>query len=262
MEEKLMKAVRSVVAENGATLLLVALCGSRAFGYAAPQSDCDLRFIYAYPLARYVSVTPVPTELRIKGLDVVGYELGKFLSMATSNGWTAPEMLRSPIWYVAPEFPNLAAELTQLTQAVFLPEPAVHSLVSCAKTYGKRLLHLPPESQNDRDSLVKMNLGRLRVLQAAKYLLQHGRFYPILMRDLTAAVSPSVLPAVELLTAWRAGAASPTPQEWFAAMASVRSVIDELTDALSVATPTATGPSARALALADAYYLRVVKQLG
>ena len=52
--------VRQLAAENGATLLLVALCGSRAFGYAAPQSDADVRFVYVYPQSRYFSLAAPP----------------------------------------------------------------------------------------------------------------------------------------------------------------------------------------------------------
>ena len=254
-----MQAVQQEVEQNGARLLLVALCGSRSFGYASPQSDYDLRFLYAYPEARYFSITPVQTELRIKGMDVVGYELGKFLTMAASNGWTAPEMLRSPIWYESSVVPDLAAELRGLCEQVFEPAPAVHSLLSCAKTYGKRLAHFPQTEQNNPDTLVKMNLGRLRVLLAADYLQQHACFYPIELRDLAAAVCPAIVPAVELLSAWRAGQEVDSPQAWFYAMAAVRSLIDELTELLAQAEPLSV--TAADTAPLDAYYLHVVQQL-
>lgn len=262
MDEQLMQAVQQEVEQHGAHLLVVALCGSRAFGYASPQSDYDLRFIYAYPLNRYLSISPVKTELRLKGMDIVGYELGKFLSMAAGNGWTAPELVRSPIWYETPMMPGLVGELTQLSQAVFAPAPAVHSLLSCAKTYGKRLAHLSEGEQNNSDALVKMNLGRLRVLLAALYLQQHGCFYPVLLRDLVSVVCPDILPAVSQLSAWRAGQASPSPQEWFCAMAAVRALIDELSETLLEPHSSLPTLSSDTVAMVDAYYLQVVKRLG
>lgn len=254
-----MQSVHRLVEENGAKLLLVALCGSRSFGYAAPQSDYDLRFLYVYPESRYFSINPVQSELRIKDADVVGYELGKFLAMAAGNGWTAPEMLRSPLWYTAAEFPDMVGELAHLCQSVFTAAPAVRSLLSCAKTYGKRLAHLRQEEQNNPDTLVKMNLGRLRVLLAALYLQRHGCFYPVLLRDLAAATCPSIVPAVEVLTEWRAGQAEPTPQVWFGAMAAVRALIEEVTDFMAQAEPLPT--SVADTAPLDAFYLRVVQHL-
>ena len=254
-----MQAVQNVVEANGAKLLLVALCGSRSFGYASPQSDFDLRFLYAYPEPRYFSITPVQTELRLKDMDVVGYELGKFFSMAAGNGWTAPELVRSPLWYESSVVPHLAASLRGLCEQVFAPAPAVHSLLSCAKTYGKRLAHFSEAEQNNPDTLVKMNLGRLRVLLAADYLQQHACFYPIELRDLAAAVCPAIVPAVELLSAWRAGQEVDSPQAWFYAMAAVRSLIDELTELLAQAEPLSV--TAADTAPLDAYYLHVVQQL-
>ncbi len=46
-----------VAAEEGVQILYAAESGSRAWGFASPDSDYDVRFIYAHPRDWYVSLT-------------------------------------------------------------------------------------------------------------------------------------------------------------------------------------------------------------
>lgn len=254
MKEETLDKVRRLAAENGATLLLVALCGSRAFGYAAPQSDADVRFVYVYPQQRYFSLAAPPKELRLKEADVVGYELGKFLAMAVHQGWGVLEMLHSPVWYE--HSPLLTQELRCLCSAVFSPASAVPSLLSCAKTYSRRLEHLSAEEQMSMDLRVKLHLGALRMVAAATYLHTQESFYPLSLHSLVQAVLPSVSESVALLADWRAGSRHAEPALLETALAAVRAASAEL------AAPLAGGRGAEAqgdnLAELEAFYLRVV----
>lgn len=246
--------VRQLAAENGATLLLVALCGSRAFGYAAPQSDADVRFVYVYPQSRYFSLAAPPKELRLKDDDVVGYELGKFLAMAVHQGWGVLELLHSPLWY---EYsPALTQELRRLCTAAFSPASAVPSLLSCAKTYSRRLEHLAPEEEQSVDLRVKLQLGALRMVAAAYYLTAHQSFYPISLHALVQSVLPSVAEDVALLAAWRAGSRPVEPAAVEAALVAVRAVAASATASLSELPGAASGEDCTEQM--EALYMRVV----
>ena len=72
-------------AEHGIRILYACESGSRAWGFASPDSDYDVRFIYAQPLAWYLQVSPQRDviELPISAeLDISGWELRKALGTA------------------------------------------------------------------------------------------------------------------------------------------------------------------------------------
>lgn len=250
MSESLKQAVIDLCAEQGAEPLLICVCGSRSFGYAAPHSDYDVRFIYAFPPARYFSLTPPPEELRVEGADAVGYELGKFLRIAHKNGWNALEMLASPLLYSH----ACVEELRVLCQAALRPERAAHSLRHCAHTYLRHLQHLPTAEQA-REKACKLLLGALRVLLAASYVLQHRKMYPLLMAELVRATgTPELCDIVAQLAACRAQGLTPAPE----LLAAAGKYCEQLEAALPELPPIDdTTPDATAM---EAFYMHVVTQ--
>ena len=205
---ELKQQVEQLVEQHGARLLHLCVCGSRAFGYASPQSDYDVRFIYVFPLSRYFSLTPPPEELHLEGADAVGYELGKFLRIAHKNGWNALEMLQAPAWYSHP----CVDELRVLCREAFQPERAAHSLQGCALAYLRRLQHLSPEDRGGEKE-AKLLLGALRTLLAANYALTQCRPYPLPMAELVQQAGPAELcDIVAQLTACRTECLPPSPE--------------------------------------------------
>lgn len=205
---ELKQQVEQLVEQHGARLLHLCVCGSRAFGYASPQSDYDVRFIYVFPLSRYFSLTPPPEELHLEGADAVGYELGKFLRIAHKNGWNALEMLQAPAWYSHP----CVDELRVLCREAFQPERAAHSLQGCALAYLRRLQHLSPEDRGGEKE-AKLLLGALRTLLAANYALTQRRPYPLPMAELVQQAGPAELcDIVAQLTACRTECLPPSPE--------------------------------------------------
>ena len=210
---ELKQQVEQLVEQHGARLLHLCVCGSRAFGFASPQSDYDVRFIYVFPLSRYFSLTPPPEELHLEGADAVGYELGKFLRIAHKNGWNALEMLQAPVWYSHP----CVEELRELCREAFKPERAAHSLQGCALAYLRRLQHMSPEDRGGEKE-AKLLLGALRTLLAASYALKHRRPYPLPMAELVQQVGPAELcDIVAQLTACRTQCLPPSPETLAAA---------------------------------------------
>lgn len=76
--------------------------GSRGWGFASPDSDYDVRFIYVHQLPWYLSVhaqrdvieLPIDDEL-----DISGWELRKTLQLFRGSNPTLFEWLNSPIVY-------------------------------------------------------------------------------------------------------------------------------------------------------------------
>lgn len=76
--------------------------GSRAWGFASPDSDFDVRFIYARPLNDYLSIADLPDNVGLpvnEVLDIGGWDLKKALKLFLKSNSTLYEWLQSPIVY-------------------------------------------------------------------------------------------------------------------------------------------------------------------
>ncbi len=76
--------------------------GSRAWGFHSPDSDFDVRFVYAHRLDWYLTVRPGRDVIEApisEGLDISGWDVRKALALACKFNPVLPEWLRSPIVY-------------------------------------------------------------------------------------------------------------------------------------------------------------------
>lgn len=76
--------------------------GSRAWGFASPDSDYDVRFIYAHSRDHYLSLRPkkdhIDWELN-ETLDINGWDITKALALFHKSNATVFEWSNSPVVY-------------------------------------------------------------------------------------------------------------------------------------------------------------------
>ena len=94
-------------------VFLRVVTGSRAFGLSTPESDEDRRGIYLPPATWHWSLTKPPEQVDsiIDGVDVIDWEIEKYLSQALKGNPTILETLWSPLLLFANE---LGEELVSL----------------------------------------------------------------------------------------------------------------------------------------------------
>jgi predicted nucleotidyltransferase len=88
--------------ERGVRVLFACESGSRAWGFASPDSDYDVRFLYVGPAASYLTVHPgrdVIEEPINAELDVSGWDLRKALGLLAKSNPPLLEWLDSPVVY-------------------------------------------------------------------------------------------------------------------------------------------------------------------
>jgi predicted nucleotidyltransferase len=94
--------LRRIERRERVRILLAVESGSRAWGFASPDSDYDVRFVYARPLDWYLSLQQPRDviELPIDDLlDVNGWDIQKALRLACKPNPVLLEWLQSPIVY-------------------------------------------------------------------------------------------------------------------------------------------------------------------
>ncbi len=108
MKERILEALKEVEQTYDVKVLFAVESGSRAWGFASPDSDYDVRFVYVHKLNHYLRVdkTRDVIELPIADdLDINGWDLKKAMKLMSTSNPTLYEWLDSPIVYMStPEF--------------------------------------------------------------------------------------------------------------------------------------------------------------
>lgn len=187
--------------EHGVRILYACESGSRAWGFASPDSDYDVRFLYVRPAQWYLSID---VEYRrdvieypiLDEIDINGWDLRKALQLFRRSNGALLEWLQSPIVYRREG--TVAADVWALAQAGHNPLALIHHYRSMAKSQGVAAL------AGDRVKLKKY-LYALRSVLAVRYLEAGRGVPPIRFQDLLDAVAPApVKAAAEDLVARKA----------------------------------------------------------
>lgn len=108
MDKAISEYLTKIAETHDVNILYAGESGSRAWGFASPNSDYDIRFIYARPIEHYLAFN---VELRRDVLelkaenplwDISGWDIRKTLGLFTRSNGTLLEWLRSPLHYKAP----------------------------------------------------------------------------------------------------------------------------------------------------------------
>jgi predicted nucleotidyltransferase len=133
MKERVLAELARVEREKGVRVLLAVESGSRAWGFASPDSDYDVRFIYSHPSHWYLSVfegRDVIEEMLPGDLDVSGWELRKALRLFSKCNLALNEWLGSPLVYCG--ILEFRQALLELLPQVFNPIAGIHHYRSMA----------------------------------------------------------------------------------------------------------------------------------
>ena len=181
MEECIRAELRQVEQAHGVRIIYAVESGSRAWGFASPDSDYDVRFIYVCPMEDYLRLGKRQDFIDWKldeVLDISGWDLIKAMRLLHASNPTFLEWCNSPIKYVDTE------EFQSLKQAAddnFLLNAGLHHYLHIASgTYKSSL------AGKEKVSLKKY-MYVLRPLLAARWILEKHTPPPVLFSDLVEA---------------------------------------------------------------------------
>ena len=182
MKEKVIQRIREIERHYGVRILLAVESGSRAWGFASPDSDYDVRFIYVHERDWYLSLLEgrdVIEELDPEGiLDVCGWDLKKALTLMGRCNCAFVEWLGSPIVYYRDE--RFFREIDGLKDLFFRTVSAVNHYYHMAMNHDKRYLE-------KRGCELKRFMYHIRGLLAAKWAMERRTYPPVPFRELLEA---------------------------------------------------------------------------
>jgi predicted nucleotidyltransferase len=171
-----------IEAEFDVRVLYACESGSRGWGFASPDSDYDVRFIYVHPLSWYLKVSAQRDVIEVPisdELDINGWELRKALGLLKKGNATLIEWLDSPVVYRADgDFPQAIRDAARQTHQA---ERSFHHYVHMARKNYREYL------RGDTVRLKKY-LYVLRPLLATLWIEQGRGVAPMRFQDLVETI--------------------------------------------------------------------------
>ena len=186
IQVQIQDALDRIDREQDARLLFAVESGSRAWGFASPDSDYDVRFVYKRGVREYARLQERRDviELPIAGdLDVNGWDVMKALAQFRKSNPSLLEWLHSPIVYR--ENGDFAIRLRLLAQEHFSVRRMTYHYISMAKSNYRLSI------ENKVEVSLKKYLYVLRPLCCIRWMEQHSTPPPTSIHDILAHVELS-----------------------------------------------------------------------
>ena len=183
MRKKIKEQLRRIEDAENIKILLAVESGSRAWGFASPDSDYDVRFVYIRSLEDYLRLDAIRDviELPIDDvLDINGWDLQKTLRLLHKSNPTLFEWFSSPIVYKKTEFSD---KFCDLMTHYFSSKKTLYHYVSMAEGNYREYL---------KGDLVKAKkyFYVWRPVLACQWILDRGTPPPMLFSELLKTELP------------------------------------------------------------------------
>ena len=202
MKDQIQNALKQVESEYGCRILFAVESGSRAWGFASPDSDYDIRAVYVKPLDWYLGLEERKADTlnaMLPGdLDIAAWDLRKALRHLLKSNASFMEWLGSPIVY---SDDGLIARLNELKDACTNP-------VHVAFHYASMFSHAMKNRAEDGTMSVKKLCYALRASLCVRWELEHETMPPTAFGAVREGVSlsSSERDAIDALLAVKADA--------------------------------------------------------
>lgn len=183
MKEKIQEQLREIEDREHVRILLAVESGSRAWGFASPDSDYDVRFIYVRSLEDYLKldVKKDVIELQIDDvLDINGWDLQKALRLLHKSNPSLFEWFSSPIVYKKTDFVD---KINELMTKYFSSKKNLYHYISMAEGNYREYL------KGDYVK-IKKYFYVLRPVLACRWILDKGTPPPVLFSKLVKEELP------------------------------------------------------------------------
>lgn len=196
MEELIKSKLEKIEKRENIKILHCVESGSRAWGFASPDSDYDVRFIYVRPKEFYLRLDKTRDVIEWQlddTLDINGWDLSKALSLLYKSNPTLFEWNSSPIVYKSTkEWEQIATIINKY----FVAKSGLYHYLSTAKSNYREYL---------KGEIVRLKkyFYVLRPVLACKWIIAEGTPPPMLFSDLMekyldASIRTDVLKLLDL----------------------------------------------------------------
>lgn len=185
MEKKILEKLKQIEKEKGVKILFAVESGSRAWGFASPDSDYDIRFIYKHDLNHYLSLWEKPDVIEFMtedDLDGSGWDLRKTVKLLAKSNAPLLEWLYSPVVYYENE--AFANTMRNLAKDCFSPIVCLHHYLGTTKNFM--------DVCQAEEVKLKSYFYALRTALAGKWIIEKNTFPPVDFMELLPIAPPHI----------------------------------------------------------------------
>ncbi len=186
IEAEISEKLDEIEKKEGVRILHAVESGSRAWGFASPDSDYDVRFVYVRPFEDYLSIYEPRDVIEWQldeVLDINGWDLKKALQHFAKGNATLYEWSGSPIVY---RTTDEWKRIKEVSKAYFSEKSAIYHYYGTANSTLQGYLL-------NETVRYKKYFYALRPLLAAQYIEKFHDIPPVLFDDLLKMNIPADL---------------------------------------------------------------------
>jgi uncharacterized protein len=230
VRDQIMIKLADVERTHQVRILYACESGSRGWGFASPDSDYDVRFIYVRIARDYLRIhdlRDVIEEVPGPVFDVNGWDLRKALRLMAKGNATLLEWLSSPVVYRADA--TFVARMQEVAKSTYQAERSFHHYTHMAR--GDYREHLQGDLVR-----AKKYLYVLRPMLAALWVTQRQDMPPMAFEDLVREMvqDPQVLAEIDQLLVLKRQAGE---KDWFERREVLNTFLDQTLTRLANHTP-------------------------
>lgn len=142
MQERIVERLGEIGKEHGVRVLFAVESGSRAWGFASPNSDWDVRFVYCRDTNHYLSIDVEHKRdvIEVAGeLDLVGWDIRKALKLYVKSNPSIMEWISSTFFYTGQNSYTLV-KLVELRHQFYSPLSSYWHYMSMARGHWNSYL--------------------------------------------------------------------------------------------------------------------------
>lgn len=191
MQTEIRTKLAHIAATEPLHFLLAAESGSRAWGFASPDSDYDVRAVYIRPSEHYLRIDEQKDTFEYienQWFDVGGWDIRKALVLLRKSNAVLLEWLRSPIVYTQDD--EFIRELNALAPHYAQAAPLLHHYRGIAAN-ALKTMDLSGEIR------LKKWFYVLRPLLAARWAVQRGGIPPMTLAELLEGVPAATVNEIQ-----------------------------------------------------------------
>ncbi len=187
MKTTILETLKKIETEKNITILYACETGSRAWGFASPDSDYDIRFIYMHNLDWYLSLSEKKDSIELMlndgELDLSGWDIKKCLNLLSKSNAALIERFTSPIVYLEKEgFKN---EFEELIRKNYNRIAVFHHHYSLAKSFWQNI-------KDVQEIKLKGLFYLIRSLLSCKYVIENEIVAPMYISGLMNTIPAEV----------------------------------------------------------------------
>ncbi len=177
MKDKILDKLQEIELQKNVSVLYAVESGSRAWGFASPDSDYDIRFIYKNEPNYYLSLWEKPDVIEFmtaEDLDGSGWDLRKTIKLLSKSNAPLLEWLFSPVVYKQDD--AFLKQMQSFAKDCFSPIATLHHYLGTTKNFM--------DVCEAEEVKLKSYFYALRTALAGKWIIENNSFPPVAFMEL------------------------------------------------------------------------------